>query len=215
MAFLIALLLTLLPLTTTANLLPSPQHPRPTQISIPMRQGVHGPIFNLTYGTPPQTITVLSDWTWQSTWFYTPFCRGAYSPSACVLPGQNAFAYGSSSTYKATADKVQTFDGTDYTPGLPFTVSFATDVMCLPNSRGGSLCDGRIEGQISDLGFEFPTVQDVGGIFGMAPVFEGFNGTYLPAPWQFMKDGLLRPVVGWHMCAYLKDKRSCDGEDYL
>lgn len=214
MTLLTPLLLALLPLAT-ANPLPMNDHRHATQISIPMRQGVHGPVFNLTYGTPPQTITMLSDWTWQSTWFYTPFCKGSYSPASCVLPGQNAFAYESSSTYRPTKDSAQTFGGTDYTPGLPFTVSFGTDVMCLPNSKGGPLCDKRIEGQISDLAFEFPTVQDIGGIFGLAPVFEGFNGTYLPAPWQFMKDGLLGSVVGWHMCAYLKNKQTCDGEDYL
>ena len=77
------------------------------------------------------------------------------------------------------------------------------------------MCDNRIEGQTSNLAFEFPTGQDIGGILGLVPVFEGFNGTYLPAPWQFMKDGLLRSVVGWHMCAYLKNKQTCDGEDYL
>lgn len=180
-----------------------------------MLQGVHGPTFNLTYGTPPQTITMLSDWTWQSTWFYTPFCRGSYSPATCVLPGQNSFAYESSSSYTPTNESLQTFHGTDYTPGLPFTVSFGKDVMCLPNSNGEPLCNRGIEGQISDLAFEFPTVQDIGGIFGLAPVFDGFNATYLPAPWQFMKDGLLHPVVGWHMCAYLKDGRSCAGMDYL
>lgn len=214
MAPLTSLLLALLPLTSAASLPPNPR-PHATQISIPMLQGAHGPTFNLTYGTPPQTITMLSDWTWQSTWFYAPFCRGSYSPAACVLPGQNAFAYEASSTYGPTNDNRQTFRGTDYTPGLPFTVSFGTDVMCLPNSGGEALCDKGIEGQMSDLAFEFPTVQDVGGIFGLAPVLDGFNGTCLPAPWQFMKDGLLHPVVGWHMCAYLKDERSCAGKDYL
>ncbi len=214
MALLTPLLLALLPLTGAASL-PARGAPHATQVSIPMVQGAHGPIFNLTYGTPPQTITMLSDWTWQSTWFYTPFCRGSYSPAGCVLPGQNAFAYESSSTYAPTKDSIQTFDGTDYTPGLPFTVSFGTDVMCLPNSEGRPLCSKGIEGQISDLEFEFPTVQDVGGIFGLAPVLAGYNSTYFPAPWQYMKDGLLKPVVGWHMCAYLKDKSTCAGKDYL
>ena len=100
-----------------------------------------------------------------------------------MLPGQNAFAYESSSTYRPTNDSAQTFGGMDYTLGLPFTRSFGTDVMCLPNSKGGPLCDNRVEGQILDLPFEFPTVQDIGGILGLAPVFEGFKGTYLPAPW--------------------------------
>ena len=69
--------------------------------------------------------------------------------------------------------------------------------MCLPNSEGETICNQDIESQISDLVFEFPTPHNFGGIFEWAPAFDGFNGTYLPAPWHFMKDWLLhRRLVG-------------------
>ena len=187
-------------------------------LRIPMRQSSHGPAFNITYGNPPQIMTMLDDWTWHSTWLYTPHCKGHYSIPDCVLSGQNFFDYGKSSTFRNASDADQTFLGTDYTPGAPFTVSFGTDEMCLPNGKNHpqGRCQKKIETQVSNLAFAFPTVEDIGGIIGLAPVLSGFNTTYYPAAYQFMKQGRqLDSVVGWHMCEGFKNKDSCQGEDYL
>ncbi|KAI4129412.1 MAG: hypothetical protein LQ338_002252 [Usnochroma carphineum] len=185
-------------------------------LRIPMRQLSHGPAFNIKVGNPPQDMTVLDDWTWHSTWLYTPHCKGHYSIPDCVLPGQNFFDSMKSSTLKNASDADQTFLGTDYTPGAPFTVSFATDEMCLPNGKNPKgLCQKNVEVELSNLAFEFPTVQDIGGIIGLAPVLPGFNATYYPAAYQFMEAGQLDRIVGWHMCAGLKNKDTCQGQDYL
>ena len=185
-------------------------------VRIPMGQSFHGPTFNLTYGNPPQTMVMLDDWTWHSTWFYTPNCKGNYSVPNCVLPGQNFFDYKKSSSFQQTSDAVQTFTGTDYAPGLPFTVNFGTDKMCLPDRNShDNICKPKVEVEVSDLPYEFPVVEDIGGIFGYAPVLNGFNATFLPAPYQFMQAGAFSKEVGWHMCTALKDKKSCDNQDYL
>lgn len=191
------------------------KQPCPT-LRVPMSQSIHGPSFNLTYGTPPQTMVMLHDWTWQSTWVYTPYCKGHFSIPDCVLPGQNYFDYERSSTFRNATDAIQTFDGTDYTPGAPFTVSFGVDNLCLPGLPNHKpLCRRKTEAELSDLAFEFPTLQDIGGIFGLAPVLPGYNSTYFPAPYQFMQDGLIERVVGWHTCQGLKNKATCDQDDYL
>ena len=208
-------LLSCLVSTAIAASLQQRKQPCPT-LRVPMIQSIHGPSFNLTFGTPPQTMIMLHDWTWQSTWLYSPYCKENFSIPDCVLPGQNYFDYERSSTYRNSTDAVQTFDGTDYTPGAPFTVSFGTDNLCLPGLPGHkSLCRSKTEVEISDLAFQFPTVQDIGGIFGLAPVLPGFNATYLPAPFQFMQSGLLEYVVGWHTCQGLKNKAACDQNDFL
>ena len=188
----------------------------PEPIRIPMGQSFHGPTFNMTYGSPPQTMVMLDDWTWHSTWFYSPFCKGSYSVPNCVLPGQNFFDYQKSSTFHPTKDAVQSYNGTDYAPGLPFTFNFGKDKMCLPDRNGrDNICKSDVEAQISDLSYKFPVVEDIGGIFGYAPVLNGFNATFLPAPYQFMQAGLLDRVVGWHMCTALKNKKTCSNQDYL
>lgn len=185
-------------------------------VRIPMGQSFHGPTWNLTYGSPPQTMVMLDDWTWQSTWLYSPNCKGSYSVPNCVLPGQNFFDYEKSSSFHQTSDAVQSFNGTDYAPGLPFTFNFGTDKMCLPDRNGrDDICKSKIEVEISDLPYKFPVVEDIGGIFGYSPVLTGFNATFFPAPYQFMQAGLLSKTVGWHMCTALKNKRSCSNQDYL
>lgn len=134
-----------------------------------------------------------------------------------MLPGQNYFDYRKSSTFSPTKDADQTFGGTDYTPGAPFTVSFGTDTMCRPNGKHGQPgCQKGIEVEVSNLAFEFPSVEDIGGIIGLAPPLPGFNKTYLPAAYQFFQHAPSLPhIVGWHTCNGLKIKTTCQGEDYL
>ncbi|KAL2049661.1 hypothetical protein ABVK25_010121 [Lepraria finkii] len=212
--------------TTLLSCLASPALSAPHQLGsnqssaqpvrIPMGQSFHGPTWNLTYGSPPQTMVMLDDWTWQSTWLYSPNCKGSYSVPNCVMPGQNFFDYEKSSSFHQTSDAVQSFNGTDYAPGLPFTFNFGTDQMCLPDRDGrDDICKSKIEVEISDLPYEFPVVEDIGGIFGYSPVLPEFNATFFPAPYQFMQAGLLSNIVGWHMCTALKNKRSCSNQDYL
>ncbi|KAL9033685.1 MAG: hypothetical protein Q9214_007395, partial [Letrouitia sp. 1 TL-2023] len=185
-------------------------------LRIPMRQLSHGPVFNIKIGNPPQEMIMLDDWTWHSTWLYTPHCKGHYSIPDCVLPGQNFFDYRKSSTFRNASDADQTFLGTDYTPGAPFTVSFGTDELCLPDKKNHKgRCQQKVEVELSNLAFEFPRVEDIGGIIGLAPVLPGFNATYYPAAYQLIKAGQFDSVVGWHMCGAFKNKHSCEGQDYL
>ncbi|KAI4137339.1 MAG: hypothetical protein L6R39_007341, partial [Caloplaca ligustica] len=210
-----AAVLSVLTSLTSASVIQS-RAVKASPIRIPMKQSIHGPAFNIKVGNPPQDIIVLDDWTWHSTWLYTPHCKGHYSIPDCVLPGQNFFDYIKSSTLKNASDADQTFLGTDYTPGAPFTVSFATDEMCLPNGKHPKgLCQKNVEVELSNLAFRFPTLQDIGAIIGLAPVLPGFNGTYYPAAYQFMQAGQLDHIVGWHMCGGLKNKNTCQGQDYL
>ena len=185
-------------------------------IQIPMRQSNHGPAFDVLYGTPPQKMTMLDDWTWHSNWVYTPHCKDHYSIPDCVLPGQNYFDYQKSSTFKTTNDADQTWIGTDYTPGAPFTVSFGTDKMCLPNGKKpDGLCQNEIKSQISNLAFSFPYVEDIGGIIGSAPVLKGLDSTYQGTLPQLIQKANLDPILGWHMCASLKSKNLCQDQDFL
>lgn len=184
-------------------------------VSIPMSESVHGASFNITVGTPPQTVVMLSDWTWHATWVDTPHCEGHASPADCIPAGQNFFNDGASSTYRNTTDAPQTYDGTDYTPGIPFAMTFAKDVICLTGLRGKKICDKKSEFQASNFAHKLPFVADIGGIFGFAPVLPGFNATFFPTPYQLMRKNLINPVIGWHMCGNLKSRATCSGQDFL
>ncbi|KAH8812403.1 aspartic peptidase domain-containing protein [Xylogone sp. PMI_703] len=187
------------------------------QILLPMRESTHGASFNITVGTPPQTVTLLSDWTWQTTWVDTAHCRGVHDVSLCIPPGQNFFDDAASSTFQATPElNGQTWLGTDYTPGIPFVTWFGKDTLCFESDAGGDqICMPETEISLSNFTDPLPVVFDIGGVFGFAPVLEGYNASFYPATYQFMKANLLNPVVGWHMCGLLKDAKTCYGEDYL
>ena len=187
------------------------------QILLPMRESTHGASFNITLGTPPQTVTLLSDWTWQTTWVDTAHCKGIYSVSECIPKGQNFFDDVASSTFKSTPQyQGQTWQGTDYAPGIPFITWFGTDTLCFESdANGDKICMPNTEVSLSNFTNPLPVVFDIGGVFGFAPVLNGYNATFYPAPYQFMKKNLLNPVVGWHMCGAIKNADTCCGEDYL
>ena len=180
-----------------------------------MSESVHGAAFDITVGTPPQTIKMLSDWTWHQTWVDTPHCEGHASVADCIPETQNFFNDGASSTYRNTTEVPQSYDGTDYTPGIPFAMTFATDVLCVTGLGGKKICDKKSEFQASNFAHKLPFVADIGGIFGYAPVLPGFNKTYFPTAYQFMRKNLIDPVIGWHMCGDLKSSATCSGQDFL
>jgi hypothetical protein len=189
---------------------------RPEPFKIPLYDLSHGHSFNITVGTPPQTIILLSDWTWQNTWVDTPNCGGVDDPAQCIPAGQNYFNDKLSSTYvNLTAEAQQSYDGTDYTPGIPFRMSFGTDVVCMQGLPGQEICQQNSQIATSDFAAELPFVEDIGGIFGFAPVLPGYNKTYENTPYQFMQQNLLDPVIGWHSCENLHDKSTCSGADAL
>ena len=219
-----ALVATVAILATLGAAAPAPQPswsswPAPTaaqSIKIPLYDLTHGASFNITVGTPPQTIILLSDWTWQNTWVDTSRCGSIDDPTQCIPAGQNFFNDKQSSTYvNLTSESEQSFDGTDYTPGIPFRMSFGTDTVCMQGLPGAQLCQQNSELAFSDFAAELPFPQDIGGIFGFAPVLEGYNKTYQPTPYQFMQENLLNPVIGWHMCGDINSYESCSGADAL
>ena len=189
-------------------------------VRVPASQASHGPVYNLTVGTPPQTIVMLDDWTWHSTWLYTPHCKGNYSVKDCVLPGQNFFDYEKSSTVQITNEPLQSFGNTDYTPGAPFTVNFGTDIACLPGGAANNVSASSkcLNGTLMEFFFFFFYLTFEIYIWcsvGLAPVLPGYNKTFQPLPYQLIEAHGLDRVAGWHMCENLKDESTCDGFDFL
>ncbi|PBP17275.1 eukaryotic aspartyl protease [Diplocarpon rosae] len=195
------------------------RNPKPEdckKIYLPGKESTHGAIMNLTVGNPPQHMGLLSDWTWHSTWIHTPDCAGVHSVQKCIPPGQQYFDQTKSSTFKNTTYKQQTFNGTDYTPGIPFITTFGQDTICFNSEVDGSQkCLKNTVIANTNLTNPLPVVFDIGGVFGFAPVLQGYNETFYPAPFQFFKGGVLNSVVGWHMCEQLQDATSCHGQDYM
>lgn len=186
------------------------------KILLPMTEGTHGAIINITVGNPPQKVGLLSDWTWHSTWVHTPDCEGVHSVDKCIKPGQMYYDEAKSSTFKNTTLKESTITGTDYTPGIPFITTFGKDEICFNSEANGEKkCLKDTVMMNSNLTNALPVVFDIGGVFGFAPVLKGYNETFYPAPFQFFKGGVLNSVMGWHMCEQLKDKKTCYGQDYL
>ncbi|KAH7346258.1 aspartic peptidase domain-containing protein [Rhexocercosporidium sp. MPI-PUGE-AT-0058] len=186
------------------------------KILLPMTDSIHGPRMNITVGNPPQEMSLLSDWTWHTTWVHTPDCIGKHDVKTCIPPGQQYYDQAKSSTFKNTTLNRATFNGTDYTPGLPFTMRYGRDTMCFNSAANGDRkCMNDVYMGNTDFGFPLPQAFDIGGVFGFAPVPKGGNETFWPAPFQFFEGKVLNPVMGWHTCDQLKNKDSCFGFEHL
>ncbi|KUJ12533.1 acid protease [Mollisia scopiformis] len=187
------------------------------EIILPMDDSVHGAAFNISLGTPPQTVTLLADWTWQITWVDTPDCYGNYSVANCIPKGQNFFNDQASTSFvDDKSQQTQEFLGTDYTPGMEFRNDFGADKLCFhSDANNADLCSNSVEISVSNFTSELPVIFDVGGVFGFAPVAPGYNDTFMPTAYQMWKQGLLGPNNGWHMCGGLKDLSTCYGKKYL
>ncbi|KAF8849209.1 acid protease [Acephala macrosclerotiorum] len=187
------------------------------QIILPMDDSVHGAAFNISLGTPAQTVTLLADWTWQNTWVDTPDCYGNYSVSGCIPKGQNFFNDQASTSFVDDKTQItQSWLGTDYTPGLGFRNDFGRDKLCFhSDANGENLCSPSVEISVSNFTSRLPVIFDIGGVFGLSPVLPEYNSTFWPTPYQMWKQGIIGSNNGWHMCGGLKDYSTCYGKKYL
>ena len=187
------------------------------QIVLPMDDSFHGAAFNISIGTPAQTVTFLADWTWQTSWVDTPDCYGNYSIADCIPKGQNFFNdQGSSSFVDDKSQPTQSWLGTDYTPFEGFRNDFGKDKFCFHSDADGKeTCTPSVEFSVSNFTTKLPVLYDIGGVFGLAPVLPEYNSTFWPTPYQMWKQGILGSNNGWHMCGGLKNYSSCYGKKYL
>ncbi|SCO49344.1 uncharacterized protein FFNC_12573 [Fusarium fujikuroi] len=59
--------------------------------AIPAKWDVYGYLFNVTVGSPPQNITMLSDMTWMAPFVRSGRCLSQFNPELCVAQGQSFF----------------------------------------------------------------------------------------------------------------------------
>ncbi|PYH81001.1 acid protease [Aspergillus uvarum CBS 121591] len=184
--------------------------------SVPATWNGFGYLFNITVGTPPQNLTVLSDWAWVTLFTRSARCEGRYDPAHCVAEGQSYFDERASTTYSnRTALPRLRWDTSLYSPD--FTVNYATDTVCINNpSNTSSMCTAPATTiQVSDFPFAGHYVPPVpfGGIFGLAPVIPGLNATYHPTHYQAWKQGRSGAQIGFNSCAKLSSRGFCHGGD--
>lgn len=179
-----------------------------TKVSVPMQSSHLGPLFNITIGTPPQPLTVLSDWTWMSLFARSANCVGSYNIAKCIPSGQEYFNEKKSTTFITTNLSATGWEGTSFLPGYEFAVTYNRDKVCI-----GDVCDNGVIFQLSDFDLVIDEVVPFGGIFGLSPVFPSENITSYPASYQAYLGGQLGPQVGFHSCAALTSKSTCGGGD--
>ncbi|RHZ63435.1 uncharacterized protein CDV56_106396 [Aspergillus thermomutatus] len=177
-------------------------------IALPMQSSALGPLFNITVGTPPQPLTVLSDWTWMSLFTRSAHCEGSYNVTACIPPGQQWYNERQSTTFHNTSYDATAWENTSFLPGYPFAVTYGQDRVCM-----GEICSNETVFQLSNFSITIPDVVPFGGIFGLAPVLPGLNETFFPASYQAYLGGRLGPQVGFHSCAALSSTDTCGGGD--
>lgn len=185
-------------------------HTRPTaaKVSVPMQSSPLGPLFNITLGTPPQPLTMLSDWTWMSLFARSANCLGSYNISKCIPSGQEYFDERRSRTFATTNLSATGWERTSFLPGYEFAVTYDRDKVCI-----GDICDNGVVFQLSDFDIAVDEAVPFGGIFGLSPVFPSENVTFYPASYQAYLGGQLGPKVGFHSCAALTSKSTCGGGD--
>lgn len=173
-------------------------------VSVPAFWTTYGYIFNLTVGTPPQELPVLSDWTWTSLFTRSGRCNNVYDVSNCVTEGQSYFNEKKSTTFHNSTLGSFTWPETAFAPN--FTVDYARDSVCID-----TLCTNNTVLQLSDFPNEGDTIpiQEFGGIYGLAPVFPRVDPRFEPHFFQSWKDGQVTPRVGWNSCAKLSSSHHC------
>ncbi|RAH68507.1 eukaryotic aspartyl protease [Aspergillus aculeatinus CBS 121060] len=185
-------------------------------VSVPANWNGFGYLFNITVGTPPQSLTVLSDWAWVTLFTRSARCEGRYDPAHCVAAGQSYFDERASTSYSnQTILPRLRWDTSLYSPD--FTVNYATDTVCInhPDNTSHICTTPSTTIQVSDFPFAGHYVPPVpfGGIFGLAPVIPGLNATYHPTHYQAWKQGRAGAQIGFNSCAKLSSKRFCHGGD--
>ena len=67
-----------------------------------IRNPDYGYMANISVGTPPQLITMFTDWTWTSQYVVSTTCDGAQdNTAACLNPAQQLFNQSLSTTFKS------------------------------------------------------------------------------------------------------------------
>lgn len=173
-------------------------------VSIPAFWTTYGYIFNITIGTPPQQLAVLSDWTWTSLFTRSGRCHNVYDVSRCLAEGQAYFNEKNSSTFHNTSLESFTWPHTAFAPN--FTVDYARDSVCT-----GAICTKDTVIQLSDFAYEGPEIpiQEFGGIYGLAPVTPHPDPRFQPHFYQAWKRHQAAPRVGWNSCAKLSSSQPC------
>jgi hypothetical protein len=177
-------------------------------IALPVQSSALGPLFNITVGTPPQPLTVMSDWTWMSLFTRSAHCEGSYDVTNCIPPGQQWYNERQSTTFHNTSYEATAWENTAFLPGYPFAVTYGQDSVCM-----GGICSDETVFQLSNFNITIPYAVPFGGIFGLAPVLPSLNETFFPASYQAYLAGHLGPQVGFHSCAALSSKETCGGGD--
>ncbi|VTT60592.1 unnamed protein product [Fusarium fujikuroi] len=176
--------------------------------AIPAKWDVYGYLFNVTVGSPPQNITMLSDMTWMAPFVRSGRCLSQFNPELCVAQGQSFFNEHDSTTFGNTTFAQATWPVTAFAPN--FTVDYGRDKFCI-----GNICNKDILMQVSDFPYPGSVVPVIpfGGIFGLAPTPKTITETSEPVNFQAWKNGNMGPLVGWHTCEVLKSAASCQGGD--
>lgn len=176
-------------------------------VAVPAVWNGFGYLFNISVGTPPQPLTVLSDWTWISLFVRSGRCMNQWNIPMCIgNNGQAFFNERKSSTFHNRSLPQLKWDITAFAPD--FTVDYASDTVCVSN-----ICTTNTTLQVSDLPYGGDVIPRVpfGGIYGMAPVTPDVTEAFYTQNYQAWKAGIFGPKVGWHSCASLSSRKSCLG----
>ncbi|KAL6924124.1 hypothetical protein ACHAPO_011205 [Fusarium lateritium] len=187
------------------------EHRSPTSgnsVTVPAYWDVYGYLFNVTVGSPPQELTMLSDMTWMALFVRSGRCLGQFNPDLCAGQEQPFFNEHDSESFSNASFAQTTWPITAFSPN--FTVDYGRDEVCI-----GHLCNGDTLMQVSNFPYPASVVPAVpfGGIFGLAPPPSKRAETSEPANYQAWQEGNMGPLVGWHTCATLASTSSCQGGD--
>ncbi|KAH6672341.1 aspartic peptidase domain-containing protein [Halenospora varia] len=163
-------------LALTANAAPTAGAACPQPYDMPLiRDPSYGYLGNISVGTPPQPLTVFTDWTWTSQYVVSTTCAGnTTNTAACLSPQQQIFNQSKSSTYKNESSLYpsESWFPNEFFPA-PFMVDYGSDVQAIgPVSSRVVIQTSNIEtGLFTQLALPF------GGIFGLMPPTKGGNAS--------------------------------------
>lgn len=149
---------------------------RSESYDMPLTWNSFGFTTQTSIGTPPQNVTSIVDWTWNSHYLVTTLCKGSpLNTFDCLAPGQSLFNQTKSSTFKNLSDQYpsQSWNPNHFFFNLDLKVQYASDVEIIGPSKT------IVRLQAGDTQFQQPFVQPFNGIFGLSPVFPERKCEYL------------------------------------
>ncbi|KAI6782823.1 uncharacterized protein J7T54_000966 [Emericellopsis cladophorae] len=174
----------------------------------------------ISVGTPAQSMDSFVDWTWIGQYVFTPRCHGDLSrTSECLQPDQMLFDQRESRTF---VNQSHLYPDRHWNPNHFYfhddlSIGFGSDMLRVGNTKS------RVTLQMADMRFKLDSAYPFGGVYGLSPVFAGYDNASTQSPFYqtWRQGGYPEPITSFQYCYNstfgnpVPDRSRCNDNDGL